>query len=420
MAPLLDSAHGNGKGLGPAIRDDLPLAATRLEMRAMTVIASVCAVVGWILLGLAAIGTLYMAAAAVVLRRFLGRGTITRANGEAVTLLKPLYGAEPQLEANLRSFLAQDHAGPVQMVCGVNREDDPAIKTVRALQARHPDARIELVINPARHGSNGKVGNLINMMSRAEHDVFVLSDSDMAVAPGYLAQVLAALDTPGAGAVTCIYRGRGDAGIWSRLAAAWPSYQFLPGLVFGKVVGLADPCMGSTIALRRETLNAIGGFEAFADVLADDHAIGTAVRRLGLSIQIPPLLLVHASAETSFGELWRQELRWAATLRDLAPAGYAGSLITMPLPLAMVGALVHPLPGLGLIAAALLVRLATRRVVDRYAGGSSAAAWLLPLRDMVSLVVFIASFFVRDVDWRGTSLNLGRNGQLFAQKDYTP
>ncbi|WP_072383421.1 bacteriohopanetetrol glucosamine biosynthesis glycosyltransferase HpnI [Novosphingobium sp. NDB2Meth1] len=385
----------------------------------MTAGALLLSLIGWLVLALAAIGTLYWAIATWALARFLRRERPAAARSEAVTLLKPLYGAEPQLEANLASFLRQTHQGPVQMVCGVQREDDPAAETVRAMQARHPTARIDLVIDSTRHGANVKIGNLINMMARAEHDIVVLSDSDMAVEPSYLAQVLAALDRPGIGAVTCLYHGRGDAGFWSRLAAAGPSYQFLVGLVFGKVMGLAEPCMGSTIALRRSTLEAIGGFEAFADVLADDHAIGAAVRAHGLGIAIPPVLLAHASAETSLAQVWRQELRWAATIRALQPGGYAGSVIGFPLALAMLGSLVHPLPGLYVVAAASAARLYTKRVVDRHAGTSTAPFWLLPVRDGLSLAVFVASYFVRVVDWRGTRLRMEHEGQIIRPVENT-
>lgn len=377
----------------------------------MIAVVPFMSLIGWLILALAAIGTLYWLAATWVLSRFLLSETPAAVRFEAVTLLKPLYGAEPQLEANLTSFLRQTHRGPLQMVCGVQREDDPAAETVRALQARHPNARIDLVIDATRHGANAKIGNLINMMARAEHDIVVLSDSDMAVEPSYLAQVLAALDQPGIGAVTCLYRGRGDAGFWSRLAAAGPSYQFIVGLVFGKVMGLAEPCMGSTIALRRSTLEAIGGFEAFADVLADDHAIVAAVRARGLGIAIPPVLLAHASAETGLAQVWRQELRWAATIRALQPAGYAGSVIGFPLALAMLGSLVHLLPGLYVAAAAFAARLYTKRVVDRHASTSTAPFWLLPVRDGLSFAVFVASYFVRVVDWRGTRLRMDVDGQ---------
>jgi ceramide glucosyltransferase len=331
-----------------------------------------------------------------------------------VTLLTPLHGDEPRLKENLATFLAQDHGGAVQLVCGIGDPTDPARLAVEALRRDNPKADIALVADSTRHGANAKVGNLINMMAAAKHDVIVLSDSDMAVGRDYLGALLAALDQPGVGAVTCFYRGRGDAGFWSRLSAAIISNVALPDMVVGYTTGLARPCMGSTIALRRDTIAAIGGFERFADVLADDHAIGAAVAELGLSVTIPPLLLTHACAERSFPALWRQKLRWAATIRGLQPWGYAGSIVTRPLPLALLAALLVPSVGLPLALAALAIRSALVLRVARIAGTPSASLWLLPLVDSVDFLVFAASLTVRKVDWRGKRLTIVDEGRVAA------
>ncbi|WP_395333053.1 bacteriohopanetetrol glucosamine biosynthesis glycosyltransferase HpnI [Novosphingobium sp. BL-8H] len=382
-------------------------------MAELTIVTSA---VGWALLLLAAIGVLYLAAATVALNRFLHGKADAYPGNEGVTILKPLHGWEPRLIDNLESFIAQDHAGPIQLLCGVQRSDDPAITAVRTLQARHPTLRIDLVIGAARHGANGKISNLVNMMTEAAHDTLILSDSDMAVGRNYLSGVLAPLGQPGTGAVTCLYRGRGDAGFWSRLAATGSSYQFLPNLAFAKAHGMAAPCMGSTIALRRETLDAIGGFGRFADVLADDHAIGQAVERLGLSVAMPPILLTHAFTDAGFGDLWRHELRWAATVRGLAPAGYAGSIVTLPLPLALLALPFHPAPALATVIASVIVRLCTKRVADRHAGAASAPFWMLPLRDTLNFAIFFASFFVRSIDWRGSALTMLSDGRVQASE----
>ena len=376
--------------------------------------------IGWLLLALAAVGAVYMVVAGILLGRLTALGAAPTPRTTPVTILKPLYGTEPRLAENLATFLTQDHRGPVQLLCGVGRADDPAIRAVEALRRAHPQAVIDLVIASARHGSNAKVGNLVNMMPSARHDVLVLSDSDMAVPPDYLSRVLAALDAPGVGAVTCLYRGRGDAGFWSRIAATGPSWQFLAGLSVGIAGGLAQPCMGSTIALRRKTLAAIGGFEAFADILADDHAIGQAVAVLGQRVAVPPLLLTHAHDDQTFGAVWRHELRWAATVRSVAPAGYAGSIVTYPLPLALLGTVFHPIAGLGIALAALATRLAFAGRVDARASEKTAPLWLLPARDVLSLTVFLASFFVASVDWRGTSLRMAPHGTIIADPENSP
>lgn len=369
--------------------------------------------IGIVFAALAAIGVAYQAFAWVMLGRFF-RPQAAAPSAEAVTILKPLYGDEPRLRDNLASFLAQDHAGPVQLLCGLAHAEDPSRAAVEALRGGHPRADIALVADSKRHGSNGKVGNLINMMAAAKHGTLVLSDSDMSVDADYLAALLATLATPGVGAVTCFYRGRGDAGFWSDISAAIISHAALPDMVVGYSTGLARPCMGSTIALTAKTLEAIGGFERFADVLADDHAIGAAVAALGLRVEIPPLLLTHACAETSFLALWRQKLRWAATIRGLQPWGYLGSVITRPLPLALLAAPFIPATGLALIVAALAVRLAVAWRVDRLAGQPSVALWLLPLIDSVEFLVFAASFTVRKIDWRGNALTIEAEGRISA------
>ena len=377
------------------------------------------AIMGWALLAIATIGTLYTIAAGIVLRRFFAVQPTPHRRAEAVTLLKPLHGAEPLLEANLATFLAQDHDGPIQLLCGVQRADDPAIGAVAALKASRSAATIDLIVDPTSHGASGKISNLINMMPRAANPVVILSDSDIAVEPDYLPNILATLDQPGVGAITCLYRGRGDAGFWSQLGAAGLSYQFLPGAVFGIALGLARPCMGSTIAMRRETLDRIGGFDRFADVLADDYAIGEAIQSLGLKVVVPPMLVVHGSAERSFAELWRHELRWSATVRGVVPGAFVGSVIGMPFPLALLGTLLAPAHAIGAILA--LLALASRALivhaVDRRAGARTAPLWLLPVRDCLTFAIFVATFFTRSVDWRGQRLRMGADGRITADPE---
>jgi len=374
----------------------------------------VLSTIGWLLLSLTAIGCGYVLATAVMLFRFFIADEQAPVSRAGVTILKPLHGAEPRLADNLATFLLQDHEGPIQLLCGVQREADPAIAAVEELRTRFPQARIDLVVDTTAHGSNGKVANLINMEKAIAHEVVIVSDSDMAVPRHYLASLMHALDRPGIGVVTCLYRGRGDVGFWSRLGAMGVSYRFLPDATFATAIGqLGDACMGSTIAMRRATLAEIGGFSRFADILADDHAIGRAVRALGLDSAVPPLLLTHASDETSLAALWRPELRWAATVRGLTPAvAYAGSIVTLPIPLAVLGALIHPAAGIALATAAWVTRLVTTAMVDAVAGASSASKWLLPARDFFSLAIFIASYAVRSVDWRGTRLTMETDGRI--------
>ncbi|QXQ05530.1 glycosyltransferase [Sphingosinicellaceae bacterium] len=417
---------------------------------------------GWALVAVAGAGTAYQLLSAVLTGR---SASADAALGDtpAVTILKPLHGAEPRLVENLASFVTQNYRGAVQIVCGVADAGDPAVAAVAALRELYPKADIALVVDPARHGGNAKVSNLVNMMGAAKHDVLVLSDSDMAVEADYLARIVGALGEPAPappatatchpgerrdpaspsavndrelgpgvrgddkpensfpeptpGAVTVLYHGRGDAGPWSTLAAMAISHGFLPSVLVGMRLGLATPCMGSTIALSRATLDRIGGFAAFADDLADDYAIGAAVRSLGSSVAVPAFTIGHACADSSFTALARHELRWNATIRRLSPAGFAVGGWLNPVPVALLACLVGGFapPTLAVMAAALLSRVAVAVRVDRFTGVPPGPLWMMPARDILSFGLFLASFLVQSVDWRGATLNVARNGRIIGE-----
>jgi ceramide glucosyltransferase len=213
------------------------------------------------------------------------------------------------------------------------------------------------------------------------------------------------------GAVSCVYRGRGDAGFWSDMAAMAISYHFLPSVLVARANGHHEPCMGSTIALRRDTLDRIGGFAPLADTLADDAAIGHAVNALGLHVACPRLVLDHGCVEASLADLMRHELRWAATVRGVDPRGYWGLGLTYPVAWALLAVPFAPVAAITTLAAALAARLILIRRVDRLAGAQTGRRHWLPVRDCLSFVVFILSFSVRSVDWRGARLNMARDGR---------
>ena len=372
----------------------------------------------WACAVLALAGIAYALAASEAVRRFARRPAERTLSAAGVTILKPLHGAEPGLFDNIASFCRQDYAGPLQIICGVQDPADPAIPVVRALIDAFPAVDIALVVDPSRHGANHKIGNLINMARSIRHGVVVLTDSDMRVGPDYLARVIGALEQPGVGLVTCLYRGAPGPGLLARLAAMAIDYHFLPGVLFGLSLRLARPCFGSTIALNREMLARIGGFEAFADHLADDNAIGEAVRRTGARVVIPTLVIDHACTMRSPGELLHQELRWARTIRAVDPLGFLGSVVTHPLPFALLAVAMGGLGGdLGLlgpviVAAALLSRLVLQRQVDHLLGAAEHRWRLGPVRDLLSFLVFVASLFGGAISWRGHRYRVGRGGIL--------
>ncbi len=350
----------------------------------------------------AVLGCLYALFAAWVARGFAGSATAPAKNYPPLTLLKPLHGIEPGLYANLARFCVQDYPSPVQIVFGVVDPADPAIAIVRRLIAAFPDRDLQLVINSRRYGTNRKVSNLINMAGEARHDVLVISDSDIIVEADYLKNMATSLDRPGVGAVTCLYRGVALSGPWARLAAAAIDYHFLPNVLVGLNLGLAEPCFGSTIAIRKETLAAIGGLESIAEQLADDYALGALVRGAGLKVEISPTIVAHNCTQKSALDLFRHELRCARTIRSLDPLGFAGMAITHAVPLALLGALFGGMtPPAMIVVAALACRGVLQIQLDRALRLRSSFYWMGPLRDILSFVVFVTSYLGRDVEWRG-------------------
>ena len=333
-----------------------------------------------------------------------------------VSILKPLYGAEAQLSDNLETYFHQDYPGRIQFVFGVQDPNDSAIPIVKSLIARHPGLDLQLVVNGAAHGLNRKVSNLINMGQVARNSLIVVSDSDVAVDPNYLRTLAAALAEPGVGAVTCLYRGLPSGGVWSRLAAMAADDHFLPSTLLGLALRLARPCAGATIALTRETLTRIGGFETVANQLADDYAIGKAVRQAGLRVVLPRMLVAHSFEEKSLSEMVRHELRWARTIFTVDPAGYIGSGFTHALPLALIGAALRGFDALGLaaIVSALACRLFLKYRLTREFDLPNPEYALLVARDILSFIVYFASFWSTRISWRGQDFAVARDGTLLA------
>jgi ceramide glucosyltransferase len=381
-----------------------------MEVEMSTLIAAA----GWILMAAALFGAVYGLIAVRVTERFFKSASPLATQFPPMTLVKPLSGAEPGLGENLATFCTQDYPGAVQMVFGVQAADDPAIKIVDALRATHPDVEIELVVGTRREGLNPKISNLIGMVPSAKHDVLILSDSDIGVPADYLRGIVGALEQPGVGAVTCFYRGAARDTLWSKLAAMGIDYQFLPNAVFAVAAGLARPCFGSTIGVKTSVLREIGGFEAFEDRLADDYAIGAAIRSRGYQLAYPPIVLTHTCSEATPRELFEHEVRWSSTVRSIAGAGHAGSVVTHVLPLALLGALLlgFSYPAVAGLAAAATARLVQTWQVDRLLGQRGRSLWLLPGRDMLSFAVFVSSFFTKQVDWRGRRYQVKPSGVL--------
>ncbi|WP_321924183.1 bacteriohopanetetrol glucosamine biosynthesis glycosyltransferase HpnI [Burkholderia sp. BCC1998] len=360
------------------------------------------------------LGIAYTVTASVLVGRFFSRARAVPCDYPGVTVAKPLHGDEWNLVQHLESFFVQDYPGPVQHLFGVHDAGDAALAAVETLRRRHPDANVKVVADARLYGPNRKIANLVNMLEHAEHSVLCLADSDVLVERDYLRAVVGALQQPEVGIVTSAYRGIASPGFWPGVAVAMTNYHFLPGVITGLFIGRARPCFGQTIAITRATLERIGGLARFAHHLAEDHALGEAVRQVGAQVVVPPLVVGHACVEETFATLYAHELRWSCTIRAADRLGHAGSVLMHPLPLAVLAVLFSggTLAAWGLAFAALVARALLMLKTSRATGAGLRGALWLPFVDFLQFVVFVSSFFSSHVVWRGTRFRVDREGLL--------
>ncbi len=324
----------------------------------------------------------------------------------AVTVLKPLHGQEPMLREALLSFFELDYPR-LQLVFGVQDPADPAIGVVQGLCHAYPQVDATLVVNPRAHGTNRKIANLINMFSSAQHDVLVISDSDMHVAPDYLRHVVATLARPGTGLVTSIYTGLPSSrGFSAQLGAAYINQIFASGALMARYLGRQD-CLGATMALTRDTLARAGGLAGLSPYVADDGVLGRRVRALGLAVRLAATVPATTVGEGGLAALFRHELRWARTIRAMAPIGFL--LSSLQYPIFWAGAAILLAWGQpwawALLGLAWLVRAASGRAIEHALGAVRTSLLSAPLRDLLSIGVMAVAFFNDRVAWRGQVLS---------------
>lgn len=367
-------------------------------------------VLPWVGLALTAVSLAYGTIACIAVRRRARTLRLAPRDPPAVTILKPLCGAEPETYECLRSFC--DQAYPeFQVVFGVCDSNDPVLGIVDRLKEEFPQRDLQIVVDRRQHGSSRKVSNLINMMALARHEFLVLSDSDVRVNRDYLARVVAPLLDGGVGIVTCAYRGWPGQGLWSLLGSLFINEWFIPSVRVAAMAGSRSFAFGATIAMRRQVLARIGGFASIADQLADDYRLGELTRRLGLRTVLSEVVVDVRVAERSVGDLVRHELRWLRTIRALRPAGYAFCFVTFGMPVALVGTLLAggTAPVLGLLAATAAVRVMLHLSV-REPGSPGTRLLILPLHDLLTASLWAWSFAARSVHWREDRYHVTRDG----------
>ena len=360
-----------------------------------------------LLLIAAAAGCLYLLVAAYLASTFRPPAEKELCKPVPVSILVPLCGAEPQLADRLRKLCNQDYAGPLQILCGLHSQDDPAIESVSAVAAEGCGMPIEFKVDPRVYGRNRKISNLINIAAHAKHEMLVLLDSDIEVDSNFVARMISALQAPGAGAVSSLYRGVGSGSACGHLAAVTQNAFFLPDAILALRTKMAQPCFGAAVALSSTTLQRIGGLHAFADHIDDDYAIGEAVRQLGLKVAIVRTAVAHICGTQSWRELFAGELRAATTARSIAPIGQAGRFLVYPFALALLAALLGAgSPAIVLAIAGLASRALVAWCFARRFGGVAPASSLIAMAELLVFAAFVTSWFCPTVTWRGNRYRL--------------
>jgi len=359
----------------------------------------------------------YTVISLVCARRFFSAIKSEALSFPAITILKPVKGMDSGSYANFASFCRQDYAGAVQMLFALASPDDPAIPVIRQLINDFPDHDISLVVNPAIHGPNYKVSNLINAFPQSKYDIIIVCDSDIRVAPNYLKSVASHFSDTQVGLVTSLYRTSTVHGIATAVEATGFSAEMIPNVMVALQLEGLSFALGASMAVRREALDCIGGFEALADYLADDYQLGNKVHRAGWRIALDGCFVESMMKAENLPAVLARQLRWARTMRVSRPGGYLASGITLPFPAVLLAAFTAPTTPIALAAILTLyvVRLTITTIYSRgfvKDGLLPGWLWLIPLRDMLAFCSWSLSFLGNRVEWRGSRFVLRPGGKI--------
>jgi ceramide glucosyltransferase len=396
-----------------------------VQMNSHLILHVIISALQWVFLVPAVVGCVYslMCMAAVVRYRLLARRPAGRSFDvwPPVTVLKPIHGLDKNLAENIRSTCRQDYPD-FQVVLSVQRLDDPAIPLLYEVQREFGEARVTVAVENVRLGTNGKINNLAGGLRHARHEILVISDSDVVLRTDYLKTIVAPLADPGVGYVCTLYKMAGADKWYEKLELLSLNADLMTNIVFAYVTGASKFCLGASTALRRSTLDAIGGLQALADYLVEDNEMGDRIRDLGLKMAVVPYMVDNIVDLSGFSQWWGHQVYWDQNNRATRPVAYfLAAVAVRPFPFACllaVARLADPL-SLSLLCVTFLIRLASAFFIlgwgFRDREGVRALGWL-PLRDLAALASWALSYFRTTVVWRGSQFVLTRDGRLLSRE----
>ena len=359
----------------------------------------------------------YYIAATLAALRFFARARANKLPDftPPVSVLKPVHGLDFAAYENFASFCRQDYPDYEILFC-VNDLSDPAVAIIQKLIADFPHRPIRILSGAAQIGSNRKINNLVLLAREARHEILVQSDGDVRVGPNYLREVVAPFRDPSVGVISCLYRGIVQNNLWAELEDVGAASDFIAGALLANWKEGVTFALGASVTTTKSWLAKIGGYEALANLLADDYEIGNRVHKAGAKVLLSrePVWTMYP-AQTARG-FWEHQVRWARTIRHVRPASFLGLLFTHGLPLALLAAAVASAAWIGAayLLAYLVLRLLMAWVVGVWGLQDDVLRrklWLVPLRDLLHFAVWLAAFTSNRIQWGGLEFEL-RDGQM--------
>lgn len=339
-----------------------------------------------------------------------------------VTILKPIHNMEAELEQNLESFFQQDYPD-YEIIFGARDAENPALQVAERVRARHPEIKSKVILSGPPTWPNAKVFSLEKMIAATDRSYFVISDSDVRVAPDFLRNTIPPLLDAKVGLVTCMYQGVPASDFWSSLEALGLSVEMSSGVMVADMVEGMRFALGPAMTVRRDAIDAIGGIAVTADYYSDDFELGNRIWAKGYKVALSHHIVKNVLTPRSVLRTLGDQLRWMKSTRYSRPAGHLGTGLTFAMPFGIVGFVAAAGLGHWTLAIWLLATAFANRMIQSVAVGwgiakdprSAALCWLYPLRDLAGFLIWVGSYTSRRFFWRGETYVFRRGGRIMPE-----
>lgn len=336
-----------------------------------------------------------------------------------VTILKPIHGMEAELEKNLESFFQQDYPD-YEIIFGARDAENPALEVAERVRARHPHVKSRVVLSGPPTWPNAKVFSLDKMIALSDHSYFVISDSDVRVAPDFLRNTIPTLLDPKVGLVTCMYRGMPAQDLWSTLEALGLSVEMSSGVMVADMLEGMRFALGPAMTMRRDAIDAIGGIVATADYYSDDFELGHRIWEKGYKVVLSHHIVKNVLTPRAPLRTLGDQLRWMKSTRYSRPAGHFGTGLTFAMPFGILGLIAAGMLGNWKLGILLFAAAFVNRMIQSVAVGwgiardprSVAFCWLYPVRDLTGFLIWVGSYTSRRFYWRGETYLFRSGGRI--------